>query len=482
MKKVLLLLCVCVSLAASAAITPDKRATLHDVSRDKVIKQHKFQDLIKTTVTPSPGGASYKQFMDGAKKSLQDKKARPENLVNKRAPRRLSAEEIISKPYVCFLYAYDFLFDTGELVSSDPYYAGNGAYWYPDASDGLYFAGFYWDNENSTYYLPLDIDYSTGEVALPWGMLLRDDSIIGSARTRTDTVWYELLVSEAFFFEGEQTDCMGTLHEDGSIIFDDNYVYYFEQVLIDIRNGRVVSTDTTYGAKMYVGTEILAANGLLDYILEKDGSSQSNYVYMFQDADSVFVGNLWDYGVSNAKMVLTSDYKMYYPCAELDPTGSNIYLSNPIWDVNDTWIDGGLGEFYPLSGYEVDESGYIVDFIWGMDGTAIPEQVTWPFTALCNGYHVTYGFLNNRLTWLNGGKFIIPVDTPVIIRGDANNDGEIDIYDVITLIDHLRCEDFDDSDTFNGDNADADANGEISFADIDALYEFLITGAWPEQL
>ena len=101
----------------------------------------------------------------------------------------------------------------------------------PPASDGLYFAGFYWDEDGSTYYLPLDIDYATGEVALSWGILLRNDSTIGTARNRTDTVTYSMLVSEAYWNDGSQTDCKGTLYEDGSIIFDDNYVYYYEQEL-----------------------------------------------------------------------------------------------------------------------------------------------------------------------------------------------------------------------------------------------------------
>ena len=49
-------------------------------------------------------------------------------------------------------------------MEEDPYFAGNGAYWYPDTSDGLYFAGFYWDEEGSTHYLPINIDYTTGDV------------------------------------------------------------------------------------------------------------------------------------------------------------------------------------------------------------------------------------------------------------------------------------------------------------------------------
>ena len=477
MKRVFFLLCACACLAATAAILPDKRAELHDVHLEKVMKHQKFDNLLKTTVAPEPGGATYKQFMDGAKKSLQDKKVNRENLVNKRAPRRLSDNDIINNLYVCFLYAYDVM--DGEPVEADPFFAGMGAYWYPDASDGLYFAGFYWDQDGSTYYLPIDVDYSTGEVSLPWGILLRDDSIIGTARNRTDTVWFEMIVSEAYWNEMEQTDCMGTLYNDGSIIFDDNYVYYTYKEERKYQNRVLVNTDITEAATMFVGTEILAANGILTYNMEKDGSYDESPVYMYEDDNyDLYVGNMWNYGMPYCKMTLTEDYKAIYNCAEFDPVDSVTYLSNPMWDVNDTWISGGLGMFYPVSDYQLDSQGYVIGYTWGFEADGTPDQITWPYTMPCNGYHFLYGFENNVLTYTNGNIFIYPT---AIVRGDVNIDGTIDIYDVISLVDHLRSGDFDDSDNFRGDNADANGNGEIGFDDIDAIYDYLMTGTWPEQ-
>lgn len=483
MKKVLFLLCACASLAATAAILPEKKANFHDVRLEKVKKLQKFEDCLKTTVTPEPGGASYKQFMDGAKKSLQDKKVNHENLVNKRTPRRLSNEDIISNPYVCFLYAYDYDSDSGEMVPADPFYAGSGAYWYPFIEDDyIFFAGFYWDEDGSTYYLPLDIDYSTGEVALPWGLLIEDDSVIGSARNRTDSVWFKCIISEDYWENGNQTDCMGTLYEDGSIIFDDNYVYYTYKEERKYRNGILVSADTTETATMFVGTEILAANGVLNYDLEVDGSAESCPVYMFEDENyDLYVGNMWDHGMPYCKMSLTADCKALYECVEFNPADSSVtYLSNPVWDVNDNWISGGAGMFFPVSDYELDEQGYVVDFTWGFEAEGTPYQITWPYTMLCNGYLFLYGYENNVLQFTNGDQFVFPLPHVIIVRGDANRDETVDIYDVITLIDHLRSGDLDDSDDFSGDNADADGNGEINFADIDALYDYLITDSWPE--
>ena len=469
MKKFLALLFVCTGLTAMAAPQVNKVDMPTAAKGQMVMKANTLTNNLTS-------GMVSKNFMEAAKKNVQMNHAT--NLVNKRAPRHLSNEEIIANPYVCFLYAYD-LTSGEDNVPADPFYAGSGAYWYPDASDGLYFAGFYWDEKGNTYYLPLDIDYATGEVALSWGILLRNDSTIGTARNRTDTVTYSMLVSEAYWNDGSQTDCKGTLYEDGSIIFDDNYVYYYEQELRNYVNGRLKSRDTTIVAKMFVGTEILAANGALDYTLEKDGSANTSNVYMFQNNDTLYVGNLWDFGMPNAQMVLTADGKMTYPCAEFDEVDSVTYLSNPIWDVDDSLISGGLGFFYPIGSYELNEEGYIIDYTWGLEGVATPTEITWDYTMPSNGEHFLYGYLNNRLYWINGGQFVLPGGN--IVRGDVDNDGEVTIGDVTTLIDHLLTGNFDDADGFSSDNSDADADGEITIGDVTTLIDFLLTGVWPAE-
>ena len=466
MKKFLALLFVCAGLTAMAAPHVNKAELTQANKGQMVMKANNLTNNLTAGVT--------KNFMEAAKKNVQLNHAT--NLVNKRAPRRLSDAEIIGNPYVCFLYAYNIMGD--EPVQADPFFAGSGAYWYPDVSEGLYFAGFYWNESGSTYYLPLDIDYSTGEVALSWGMLLEDDSVIGTARNRTDTVWYELLVSQAYWENEEQADCMGTLYEDGSIIFDDNYVYYAYREERVYRNNRLTATNVFESATMFVGTEILAANGVLTYNSEQDGSAEEAPVYMFQEGDELYVGNMWNYGVPSAKMTLTADGKAVYECAEFDPVDSVTYLSNPIWDVNDSWISGGLGMFYPIGSYELDDEGYIIDYTWGFEADATPDQITWPYTMPSNGYHFLYGFENNVLKYTNGGKFELPGDD--FVRGDIDNDGKIAITDVTALIDRLLSGDFDDAEDFNSDAADCDLDGSISITDVTALIDYLLTGVWGE--
>ncbi|MBR5672963.1 MAG: hypothetical protein IKW97_01050 [Muribaculaceae bacterium] len=467
MKKFLALLFVCAGLTAMAAPHVNK-ADLTQAKGQMVMKANTLTNNLTAGVS--------KSFMEAAKQNVQKNHAT--NLVNKRAPRRLSDEEILNNPYVCFLYAYDIMGE--EPVQADPYYAAGGAYWKTfDDEEGLFFAGFYWDAEGSTYYLPIDIDYASGEVALSWGMLLEDDSVIGTGRTRTDSVWYSLLVSQAYWENGEQNDCMGTLYEDGSIIFDDYYVYYTNKVKRVYRNGSLRSTDTIETATMYVGTEILAANGVLSYNNEKDGSADESPVYMFQEGNDLYVGNMWGYGVPTCMMTLIEGGKALYECAEFDPVDSITYLSNPIWDVNDSWISGGLGMFYPVGSYELDDEGYIIDYTWGFEADATPDQITWPYTMPSNGYHFLYGYENNVLKYTNGDKFVLPGGG--FTRGDIDNDGKITIADVTTLIDHLLTGDFDDADDFSSDAADCDESGDINISDVTTLIDYLLSGNWPAE-
>ena len=469
MKKFLALLFVCAGLTAMAAPHVNKADLTQANKGQMVMKANNMANNLTAGVT--------KDFMAAAKQNVQKNHAT--NLVNKRAPRRLSNEEIINIPYVCFLYAYDVLGD--EPVEADPYFAGGGAHWYPDVSEGLYFAGLYWDQEGSTYYLPLDIDYTTGEVALSWGTLLADDTVSTQpgGRNRTDTITYSLLVSQAYWENQEQTDCKGTLYEDGSIIFDDNYVYYFEQLVQTYRNNQLRTSDTTVVATMFVGTEILAANGVLSYNNEQDGSEEESPVYMFQEGDVLTVGNMWNYGVPTCKMTLVEGGKALYECAEFNPEDSITYLSNPIWDVNDSWIAGGLGMFYPVGSYELDEEGYITDYTWGFEADATPDEITWPYTMPSNGYHFLYGYQNNVLKYTNGNKFELPGGG--FTRGDVDNDGNVAIADVTALIDALLSGNFDDGDEFSSDAADCDLDGEIAIADVTTLIDYLLSGNWPAE-
>ena len=93
MKKFLALLFVCAGLTAMAAPQVNK-TDLSQTKGQMVMKANTLSNHMTAGVS--------KSFMEGAKKAVVKANT---NLVNKRAPRRITGEDIISKPYVCFLYA-----------------------------------------------------------------------------------------------------------------------------------------------------------------------------------------------------------------------------------------------------------------------------------------------------------------------------------------------------------------------------------------
>ncbi|MBQ1745692.1 MAG: hypothetical protein II043_00255, partial [Muribaculaceae bacterium] len=111
MKKFLALLFVCAGLTAMAAPHVNKADLTQANKGQMVMKANNMANNLTAGVT--------KDFMEAAKQNVQKNHAT--NLVNKRAPRRLSNEEIIANPYVCFLYAYDVMGE--EQVQADPFYA-----------------------------------------------------------------------------------------------------------------------------------------------------------------------------------------------------------------------------------------------------------------------------------------------------------------------------------------------------------------------
>ena len=60
---------------------------------------------------------------------------------------------------------------------------------------------------------------------------------------------------------------------------------------------------------------------------------------------------------------------------------------------------------------------------------------------------------------------------PLVLRGDVNNNGIIEIADVTTLIDYLLGY---ESDVFNETNADVNASGTIDIADVTALIDLIL--------
>ena len=134
--------------------------------------------------------------------------------------------------------------------------------------------------------------------------------------------------------------------------------------------------------------------------------------------------------------------------------------------------------FYPVGSYELDEEGYIIDYTWGFEADATPEQITWPYTMPSNGYHFLYGYQNNVLKYTNGDQFVIPGAVADFTRGDVDRSGKIDIADVTALVDALLTGELDDTDNFSSDAADCDESQDVNISDVTTLVDYLLKGEW----
>ena len=75
-------------------------------------------------------------------------------------------------------------------------------------------------------------------------------------------------------------------------------------------------------------------------------------------------------------------------------------------------------------------------------------------------------------------EYEVPALGSGYVRGDANNDGNLNINDVTALINALLTADFNDSQTFNHTNADCDLDGTLKINDVTTLIGFLLSGNW----
>ncbi len=68
------------------------------------------------------------------------------------------------------------------------------------------------------------------------------------------------------------------------------------------------------------------------------------------------------------------------------------------------------------------------------------------------------------------GDWVTPPD-PQFILGDVNNDNEVNIADVTTLVDYL----LDNSIEINMEAANMNGDDEVNIADVTAIIDYLLT-------
>lgn len=391
----------------------------------------------------------------------------PASSVSK-APLKAVSESQMSGSRICFIHQYGWEESpTGavQVEQYDPFSIGGWTTMLAEGSEQGYLV---LQGGMTTYEVdqPIKVDYEAGTVTLeatnePFATVdLGSETTSSAGATVTvETIQHFYLVNEAWIMnEGDLADVVGRILDDGSMVIEDGFGYYIEEVkttTITSKGTTRVMSDTTRSVSLiYRDTRLVKPNGKHEFVNESNGETRSCDVYMYQSNDTVYVMNLYGYGYGENYMVVTEEGTMSYP-------------QQPLRDIVDADYPGGDGMWYNNS---------VVDgqTVAGNEGEVTPEAITWGLTRPGDKDGLWYGWDNNRLYFTDGQSFVLPVTT---LRGDVNSSGTVEIADVTSLIDALLS---GDQSLINIKNSDVNLDGEITIGDVTLLIDFLLSGVWPD--
>ena len=535
MKKFLALLFVCAGLTAMA-ITPRTVTNAPQLNKH-VGKEVKLQNQVKAT-TPMvlKSNTFAKQVVDKAlrpsfanpltpQRFFRENNLTPEdNMLLKKGANRVATDDV-TKVKIPFLEGYEYDSDGDSLALATECYQGGWDFQLePIEGEANWYTGSLYFVAPQYYYVNAEEDW----FALQTGVFIIDsvtttaDSVNwvmdgNTKRTKVygDTTEYIIMVTEDYVFE--QVDTLpdfifGYFMSDGSMYLPDGFTYLVEydintttetQTRVNPRaewsESTITTVDTTEVYRItdfFRDTYILNATGTHTFDLDyyPSGTLYTDYVanvYMFQRNDSVIVWNLWGLGFpGNLMTVDQSAGTMTFPtqlCQTYDYTESKEYL------------EAQYPQYVSLFDWTDADKIINVDLQWDEEGDCIvldsqynepieldteitgtvDENLTikWNATNLSaymnfNGNSIMVGgyypFVHNVLSLLPAG--------PDFLRGDVNEDEQVNIADVTALIDFLLSGDFD---SINYDNADCNLDGTVNIADVTALIDYLLAGTWP---
>ena len=396
----------------------------------------------------------------------QQERVMPASSVSK-APLKAVSESQMSGSRICFIHQYGWEESpTGavQVEQYDPFSIGGWTTMLAEGSEQGYLV---LQGGMTTYEVdqPIKVDYEAGTVTLeatnePFATVdLGSETTSSAGATVTvETIQHFYLVNEAWIMnEGDLADVVGRILDDGSMVIEDGFGYYIEEVkttTITSKGTTRVMSDTTRSVSLiYRDTRLVKPNGKHEFVNESNGETRSCDVYMYQSNDTVYVMNLYGYGYGENYMVVTEEGTMSYP-------------QQPLRDIVDADYPGGDGMWYNNS---------VVDgqTVAGNEGEVTPEAITWGLTRPGDKDGLWYGWDNNRLYFTDGQSFVLPVTT---LRGDVNGSGTVEIADVTSLIDALLS---GDQSLINIKNSDVSLDGEITIGDVTLLIDFLLSGVWP---
>jgi hypothetical protein len=447
------------------------------------------------------------------------------NYVNK-APHHLSAEDMTGCR-IAVMQARNFL-DDGTLDSVS-YHLGWESYLSPWNLDYGTLNGSVYSltNNQNDYELPIEIDLEARRAYLYSYEVGYTEVSKKVGRVLYDTIRTVYVLPEAFMDEDAEdypSVITGHIYDDGSIAFDDGFIYYTEVVYRQrhYADHSVLYADTTWSVSpVYQNLLLLVPNGLhqfssvLQNIHVTEGSS-FQVSELIADMISLKIdwglvgtlglggsvgtpinprpikpGTLWE-GVraclsngSGVKVMPPQSYQYTVPVYMYQPNDStlcvyNLYGEGLTENYLELHFDGSMTMPGQQIAYSVDKGAAVFNcskdtdnetLLLGNQGIVTSDTITWgltlPFTE--NGL-LFYNYNGNKLTFTDGSNFVLPAKL-----GDVNRDGMVSIADVTTLLDYLLNDGSDGLGSFSFDAADVNQDGHLSIGDATDLVDLLLT-------
>ena len=255
------------------------------------------------------------------------------------------------------------------------------------------------------------------------------------------------------------------ISEENNMTLGEDGCYYLTKENVELTAGTMIEYKVTsdgtwwpadFNAEYYIGEDgiydlVFVFNpdgGIVGIDVIKHEDPQPEMVYTVVGPAHVF-GTEWDCTDTNNDMVKGEDgiYTWTKQGVQLDDFFGFKVVGNHSWD-----YEWPIGYENNWNAYLPDGAG-VYDILITFDPAQPDEKITCTLTK---------------------------VEVPAGIRGDVNNDGQVNISDVTTLINHVLMNDYTDSDNFSSANADCNKDGKWSIADVTALINFILSKQWPE--
>lgn len=421
MKKFLALAFVCAGLTAMAGMPQLNRAHVtHKAEGNLVMKGN---SMAAKFMAPAMGKAQSTSFSQFVRENNVDLNA---NRLSKKAPMRVGTEELLLSKLL-FMEVYNWSVNDNDSLIIESAVPSTVGGWNVNLTagdeDGVYTCdGLY-------YIVPANfvVDLANKTVTMPTFTLASQTTGHGEqGRFTYDTVENVFYVNEKWFTEdAEPADLQGQILDDGSIIFNDGFLYYFQTIVTTSQNGEAVKTDTTAElSQIFRNPYMMVPTGNHSFDFTYQGNTQSDEVpvYMYQQNDTtVKVWNLWGFGGIGSEMIIYEDGTMKFPLQAIMERDVSEYASDlpEGAQMSNVFLNGNGGN-------AVDASDTY--------GLVNSNKITWDSTRLGNFvvYNNNYYFpyvafppmFNNVLT-LNNDVFYYQKSVAPVISYVVNDENVV---------------------------------------------------------